>query len=94
MEQNETEEKLCTNCKHFIQHYTILRGKLKTSCCGHCRKLNLKPNQITKRIIDKTPCNSWEREKRKEEAKQTFRKEVTYVKNLLEDIYRALQFDE
>lgn len=42
------DNKICENCKHFIQHYIELEEKYTTVFCGHCiypRIKNRKPNE-------------------------------------------------
>ncbi len=42
------EEQTCKNCKHFVQHYAIVDGKLFDVWCGlciHARGKHRKPDQ-------------------------------------------------
>lgn len=91
----QTTEKLCTNCKHFIQHYIIFKDKLKETFCGHCVKDINNLNRIHKRIINKQPCEFWESgENIKEERKRLISNEISRMCKLLESISLILNVDE
>lgn len=32
------EQRICKECTYFLQHYTLIDGKLQQAYCGHCTK--------------------------------------------------------
>ena len=96
MELENTEEKLCSNCRFFYKHYVNVRGKFKETPCGHCGKnINMTLNDIKKRIENHTPCKRWESLTEREEADYRYMSfEIKRIKKVLEGILQTLQAHE
>lgn len=80
------EEKVCGNCKNYIQHYVIHKAHLLETK-GHCTKCKPKANTIT--FIDKKQksCEKWEHAedeetKREESIIKTLREMKKQLSNI------------
>ena len=89
------QEKLCTNCKYFLQYYIFNGNKIKKSFYGQCYKLNIKPNQMYRRIVNNSHCENWEQNNDiADEMKNTLTQEIRKLVRLFKDISTILKLDE
>lgn len=96
MYKNRIEQPLknsCTNCKHFIQHYSVYKAMLSKVHCGHCRVRNIKPKEM-RSFPFSDACELWECNA--EAVEQNTRDLITVIENMndrLELIYQFLKLD-
>lgn len=95
MEQDKTEEKLCVNCKYFLQHYVNGNGHFEKTDCGHCVKRRFGLNRLEQLIKNKTACELWEREtEKKDKRKRYVDYDIKRLINLLEDYVQLLKLED
>ena len=85
------EEKVCGNCKNYIQHYVIHKAHLLETH-GHCAKH--KPNRNTIKLIDKKQqsCEKWEcAENEKTKREESIIKTLREIKRQLTDVALILK---
>ena len=46
------EGKLCRDCENYLQHYTLIDGKLGKVYCGHCKRFMKRRIRPDGRICD------------------------------------------
>lgn len=76
------DENKCRECKYFIQHYSLFKGRLQQINCGHCTFLRAKTKKPTAQV-----CKDFEV---REESTEEFVTKEYLTKELLK---RVLEMD-
>jgi len=76
------ENKICENCKFFLQHYVKTKLKLRPINCGQCVSNKYRGKLKNKKPSD-TACDFWENIDIKDETKEVIK---TALKNMAKQI--------
>lgn len=90
----EPPEKICTNCRYFVQHYRKINTVFRRVFCGHCEKRTLTPKE--KRSFPSIlNCPVWEPiEIQLDERRQTIAQALLNIDERLKIISEILLDDE
>ena len=90
----ETIEKTCENCKHYIKHYMIYKGRLR-EVGGRCCHSRIAPYNRNKVFTPRQDCKYWEEaEPLKEERVERALNDISKIKRALSDIALILKSEK
>lgn len=78
------EEKICLNCKYFMQHYIKTNSGLSRTGCGHCVNFSVR-KKLTYKDFTERSCERWETaEPRFADLKKAFNLHFKYLVKRIE----------
>ena len=92
MEKEINQEKLCGNCRYYLEHYIKQNTNYRKILCGHCTNRNYFDGR-KKRPLE--TCEYWETvEIKKEERKKRIKETLEFMAESLNQIVLILKDDE
>lgn len=90
MKLDQNDQKECTNCRYYVQHFSKLHAELRTINCGHCLRTRVKESNRQPHHV----CAYWESMAiQKEERKQEIEHVLRNMSKRLNEISMILQDD-
>lgn len=90
MKEKQINEKTCTNCRYYSQHFSKQGTRYNKIHCGHCLHKNIKKYKRCPLEL----CEDWEDIAiQKDERKKSIKETLEFISERLNDIVMILKED-